>query len=130
MIAPNSPLFKSNSFMALASLDQAAMDAFPRRSICALGTAEVLRFNQKAVELGGRTPTVGDPQERFCGSFRLYRTDGTLLPHDPCAMAVALQTGGSFRDQEVGGLSAADISCCEKEFVECVGSTSTSKKAK
>jgi hypothetical protein len=114
------------------------MDALPEAVVylCA-GGGRVLRFNQKAAELWERTPTVGDPQERFCGSFRLYRTDGTLLPHDSCAMAVALQTGGSFRDQEVvlkslavGGLSAAVISCCEKDFVECVGSTSTSKTAK
>jgi len=101
MTAPNSPLFNSNSFMSLASLDQAAMDAFPEAVYLCAGDVRVLRFNQKAVELWGRTPTVGDPQERFCGSFRLYRTDGTLLPHDRCAMAVALQTGGSFRDQEV-----------------------------
>ena len=71
MTAPNCPLFNSNSFTALASLDEAA------------------------------TPTVGDSQERFCGSFRLGRTDRALLPHDWCAMPIALQTSGSFRDQEV-----------------------------
>jgi PAS domain-containing protein len=100
MTAPNSPLFNSNSFMSLASLDQAAMDAFPEAVYLCAGDGRVLRFNQKAVELWGRTPTVGDPQERFCGSFRPYRMDGTLLPHDRCAMAVALQTNGSYRAQE------------------------------
>ena len=100
MTAPNSPLFNSNSFMALASLDQAAMDASPEAVSLYAGDGRVLRFNQKAAELWGRTPTVGDPQERFCGSFRLYRTDGALLPHDRCAMAVSLQTNGSFRGQE------------------------------
>jgi PAS domain-containing protein len=100
MTAPNSPLFDSNSFMALASLDQAAMDAFPEAVYLCAGDGRVLRFNQKAAEFQGRAPTVGDPQERFCDGFRLYRTDGALLPHDRGAKAVALQTNGRFRGQE------------------------------
>ena len=60
----------------------------------------MVRFNQKAAELWGRTPKP-DPEERFCGSFRLYRTDGALLPHDQCPMAVALRTAESFHNQEV-----------------------------
>jgi PAS domain-containing protein len=100
MTAPNSPLFNSNSFMALASLDQGAMDAFPEAVYLCAGNGRVLRFNQRAVELWGRTPTVGERQERLCDSFRPYRMDGSLLHQDRCAMAVALQTGGSLRDQE------------------------------
>jgi PAS domain-containing protein len=99
MSAPNSP-FQSNSFMALASLDQAAMDAFPEAVYLRVGNGRVLRFNQRAVALWGRTPTVGEPQERLGDSFRLYRMDGSLLHQDRCAMALALQTGGSLRDQE------------------------------
>ena len=41
----------------------------------------VLRYNRRAVELWGRLPTLGDPNERFCGSYRMYRADGSLLPH-------------------------------------------------
>jgi PAS domain-containing protein len=136
MTAPNSPLFKSNSFMALANLDQAAM-AFPEAVYLYAADGRVLRFNQKAVELRGRTPTVGERQERLCDSFRLYRMDGTLLHQDQCAMALALQTGGSLREQEFvieepGGLRPVGCRhiCCKKEFVECVGSTFTSKTAK
>jgi two-component sensor histidine kinase len=87
--------------MALANLDQAALDAFPLAVYLCAGDGRVVRFNDKAVELWGRTPHLGDPHERFCGSFRLYRTDGTLLPHDQCPMASALDTGDSFHDQEV-----------------------------
>jgi PAS domain-containing protein len=100
MTAPNSSLFNSNSFMALARLDQGAMDAFPEAVYLCAGNGRVLRFNQRAVELWGRTPTVGERQERLCDSFRPYRMDGSLLHQDRCAMAVALQTGGSLRDQE------------------------------
>ena len=91
----------SNSFLALASLDQAAMDAMPEAMYLCTRDGTVVRFNHKAVELWGRTPNSGDPEERFCGSFRLYRTDGALLPHDQCPMAAALQTGECFHNQEV-----------------------------
>ncbi|HKX91087.1 MAG TPA: PAS domain-containing protein [Sphingomicrobium sp.] len=90
-----------SSFIALASLDQAALDAFPQAVYLCAGDGRVVRFNEKAAELWGRAPHSGDPTERFCGSFRLYRTDGTFLPHDECPMATALETGESFRGQEV-----------------------------
>ena len=35
-------------------------------------------FNRVAAELWGREPAVGDTDERFCGSFKLYRPDGSL----------------------------------------------------
>lgn len=90
----------SRSFSALASLDQAAMDALPEAVYLCSGDGRVVRFNQKAAELWGRAPKP-DPEQRFCGSFRLYRTDGAFLPHDQCPMAVALQTAESFHNQEV-----------------------------
>jgi PAS domain S-box-containing protein len=61
----------------------------------------VLRYNRRAAELWGRWPKPGDPEERFCGSFRMYRPDGTLMSHDECPMADVLRTGISVRDQEV-----------------------------
>ena len=33
-------------------------------------------FNRVAAELWGREPALGDTDERFCGSFKLYRPDG------------------------------------------------------
>jgi two-component sensor histidine kinase len=88
-------------FMALAELDQAALDALPDAVYLCAGDGTVVRFNQKAVELWGRAPKAGDPKERFTGSFRLYQTDGGALPHDQGPMAVALRTGKSGQDQEV-----------------------------
>lgn len=91
----------TNAFMALTSLDQAALDAFPQAVYLCAGDGRVVRFNDRAAELWGRAPHLDDPRERFCGSFRLYRTDGAFLPHDKCPMAVALSTGESFHGQEV-----------------------------
>jgi PAS domain S-box-containing protein len=61
----------------------------------------VLRYNRRAAELWGRSPKVRDPNERFCGSYRMFRPDGSLLPHDQCPMADVLRTGVSVRQQEV-----------------------------
>ena len=44
-------------------------------------------FNCRAVELWGRTPVRGDTDERFCGSFKLFKPDGTFMPHAECPMA-------------------------------------------
>src|SRR5712672_4704674 len=61
----------------------------------------VLRFNRRAAELWGRSPKLRDPNERFCGSYRMFRPDGSLLPHHQCPMADVLRTGVSVREQEV-----------------------------
>ena len=61
----------------------------------------VLRYNHRAAELWGRTPKLGDPNERFCGSYKMFRPDGNLLPHHECPMADVLRTGVSVRQQEV-----------------------------
>jgi two-component sensor histidine kinase len=61
----------------------------------------VVRYNRRAGELWGRYPTPGDPTEIYCGSHRLYRPDGTYMPHDETPMVDALQKGTSFRNLEV-----------------------------
>ena len=37
-------------------------------------------FNQHAVDLWGRAPKLNDPVDRFCGSFKLFDTDGSPVP--------------------------------------------------
>ena len=44
-------------------------------------------FNRSAAELWGREPAPGDTDERFCGSFRMFRPDGSFMPHEQCPMA-------------------------------------------
>jgi len=61
----------------------------------------VLRYNRRAAELWGRSPKLRDPNERFCGSYRMFRPDGSLLLHHQCPMADVLRTGVSVREQEV-----------------------------
>ena len=37
----------------------------------------IQKFNRRAAELWGREPASGDTDERFCGSFKMFRPDGT-----------------------------------------------------
>jgi len=59
-------------------------------------------FNHRAAELWGREPALGDTDERFCGSYKLFRPDGTFMPHPECPMAQVV-TGAlsEVRDAEV-----------------------------
>jgi PAS domain S-box-containing protein len=56
-------------------------------------------YNDAAVALWGREPEVG--RDLWCGSWRIYRPDGTPLPLDQCPMAVALKEGRAIRDEEI-----------------------------
>jgi PAS domain S-box-containing protein len=50
----------------------------------------IQEYNNKAAELWGRKPEPGDTAERFCGSFKLYRPDGSFMPHEQCPMGDVL----------------------------------------
>jgi PAS domain S-box-containing protein len=47
----------------------------------------IQNFNKRAAELWGRKPVSGTTDERFCGSFKLFRPDGSFMPHHRCPMA-------------------------------------------
>src|SRR5262245_25579011 len=57
-------------------------------------------FNPRAVEVWGRAPKLNDPAEHFCGSFRLYSTDGTPIRHDQCFMALAIKEDKAYEGRE------------------------------
>ncbi|MGB6604738.1 MAG: ATP-binding protein [Steroidobacteraceae bacterium] len=50
----------------------------------------IREYNHRAVELWGRKPKPGDTDERFCGSFKMFRPDGTYMPHEQCPMGDVL----------------------------------------
>lgn len=59
---------------------------------------KITLFNKAAVEFAGRDPEAG--REQWCLTHRLYRPDGSFLPHDECPMAVTLRTGEPQRGME------------------------------
>lgn len=58
-------------------------------------------YNPRAAELWGREPVLGETQEMFCGSFRLWTLDGELIRHEDSAMAASVRDGRPARDVEV-----------------------------
>jgi two-component system cell cycle sensor histidine kinase/response regulator CckA len=55
-------------------------------------------FNEHAVELWGRRPELG--KDRWCGSWKLHRPDGALIPPDQSPMAVTLREGHGIQGEE------------------------------
>jgi PAS domain S-box-containing protein len=55
-------------------------------------------YNPAAAELWGHNPELGT--DEWCGSWRMYRVDGTPLPHDECPMAVALKENRQIQGAE------------------------------
>jgi PAS domain S-box-containing protein len=56
-------------------------------------------FNEAAAELWGRRPEIG--RDLWCGSWRLYHTDGSPMAHEACPMAITLKEGRPVRGEEI-----------------------------
>ena len=80
---------------------QRVLDALPMAAYTCDTDGLITYFNARAVELWGRSPRLGDSEDRFCGSFGLYLPDGTPLSHDRCWMAVAIAERRAIHDEEV-----------------------------
>jgi len=62
----------------------------------------IQNFNDRAAELWGRRPVLGETNARYCGSFKLFRPDGSPIRPADCPMAQVLESKISeARDQEV-----------------------------
>jgi PAS domain S-box-containing protein len=62
----------------------------------------VREFNRRAAELWGREPALGNPEERFCGSVKMFLPNGIFMPHEQCPMVDVLSGKISeVRNQEV-----------------------------
>jgi PAS domain S-box-containing protein len=89
--APEAVLMSPPPFIDVLPVGVYACDAVGR--IC--------WFNRRAAELWGRSPTVGDDSERFCGSYKLFSLDGSLIRHDECPMAEVLRSSEPVEGREI-----------------------------
>ena len=55
-------------------------------------------YNEAAAELWGRRPEIG--VDMWCGSWKIYTTEGEYLPHDQCPMAITLKENREVRGVE------------------------------
>jgi PAS domain S-box-containing protein len=68
-------------------------------AVCATdASGRIVYFNEAAVDFWGIRPNL--ERDEFCGSWKLYRADGTPLPHNQCPMAVALREKRPIRNVE------------------------------
>lgn len=58
-------------------------------------------FNAHAATLWGREPHLNNPVDRYCGSFKLFASDGAPLRHENCWMALALRENREFSGEEI-----------------------------
>ncbi|APO68521.1 protein-glutamate methyltransferase CheR-type protein [Rhizobium gallicum] len=74
------------------------MEALPGAVYTTDAEGRITSYNPAAAELWGRNPELGT--DEWCGSWRMYRTDGTPLPHDECPMAMALKEKRTIQGAE------------------------------
>lgn len=77
------------------------LDKLPAGAYLCDAEGLITYYNQQAVEVWGRAPNLYDSVDRFCGSFRLFKVDGTPIQHDECWMALALKHDREFDGQEI-----------------------------
>ncbi len=73
------------------------LEALPAAVYTTDAGGRITFYNQAAVELAGRLPTLGS---QWCVTWRLHWPDGTPLPHEECPMAVALKEQRPVRGVE------------------------------
>jgi PAS domain S-box-containing protein len=77
---------------------QELLAAIPAAIYTTDAQGRVTYYNEAAVELTGRTPVIGSDQ--WCVTWKLFRPDGTPLPHEQSPMAIALKEGRVVRGAE------------------------------
>jgi PAS domain S-box-containing protein len=77
---------------------QDLLAAIPAAIYTTDAAGKITYYNEAAVELAGRRPTIGS--DEWCVTWKMYWPDGTPLPHDQCPMALALKEGRPIRGKE------------------------------
>src|SRR3954468_9294188 len=75
------------------------LEALPAAIFTTDAEGHITFYNRAAAELAGGEPVLG--VDNWCVTWRLYRPDGTLLPHDECPMAITLK-----EDRALSGVEA------------------------
>src|SRR5579884_2158815 len=75
------------------------IDALPIAVYTTDAQGRLTYFNSAAVKLSGRIPEIGSDQ--WCVTWKIFKPDGTMVPHDQCPMALLLKGtepagGGEF----------------------------------
>ena len=77
------------------------LDKLPAGAYTCDAAGLITYYNPRSVELWGRAPKLNDPEDRYCGSFRLFTVDGLPIMHDQCWMALALKDDREYHGREI-----------------------------
>lgn len=80
-------------------LSQQLLQALPAAVYTCDASGYIQLYNKAAVELWGREPVIGE--DLWCGSWKIYREDGTPLALDECPMAITLKEGKRVEGEEI-----------------------------
>ncbi|MGH6827937.1 MAG: PAS domain S-box protein, partial [Rhizomicrobium sp.] len=83
---------------AQARFFRALVEALPVAIYAADAQGRITFYNEAAARLWGRRPRLGE--DWWCGSWRLYRPDGTPMAHSECPLATTLKCGKPVRGME------------------------------
>jgi PAS domain S-box-containing protein len=87
---------------AMDYLDDSSVLSLMPTAICICDMAGIIRrYNERAAQLWGRRPRVGDANALFSGGYKLYHPDGTRLPHEHSPMAECLKDGLPVKEAEL-----------------------------
>ena len=74
------------------------VDALPVAVYTTDAEGRLTHFNPAAAEFAGRKPALGE--DHWCVTWKLYRPDGSPLPHDETPMAIALKERRPIRGEQ------------------------------
>lgn len=78
------------------------MDALPVATYTCDNDGLITYYNQAAIEFWERTPYLNNPNERYCGSFKLLDAEGkSMMPYHESWTAIALQKQEVLHDKEL-----------------------------
>ena len=85
---------------ALSWFDRTVLELLPAAVYVCDATGTVRYFNDRAIELWGRTPNLGDDGTRYCTSYRTFTPEGTLITRLQSPVATVLETGEPLQNVE------------------------------
>jgi PAS domain S-box-containing protein len=74
------------------------LQALPAAVYTTDAAGRITFFNEAAAAMSGRRPQLD--ADEWCVTWKLYRPDGSPLPHDECPMAIALKENRPVRGDE------------------------------
>lgn len=90
-----------SSEITIATTCREILGAIPAAAYTCDGLGQITYFNTTAEAVWGRAPRLRDAGERYCGSYRLYSTDGARMRHEECWMALALLQGRAYHGRAI-----------------------------